>query len=140
MVELKREQIQGNILHGYNYPEVQHLFGTPVAKDAGRWKAFLGSLKASCATQRVESGTALNIGFSAGALRTLGADPDGEIQRHFEAFSMGMRARSALLGDRTDTNWDDWTRRSIWLCLHSNPRESPRPSRSGRQGTPGQGA
>jgi Dyp-type peroxidase family len=138
-VPLKLDEIQGNILAGFNKDHQRFLFLQ--IDDAAKTKGWLRSLisngdvatttqvkkfndlfRAARKAQGGESGsnmptaTWLNIAFNYYGLEKLGADLDG----FPDDFKQGMAARSAIIGDvgRSDPDaWDPWLRNRDFLHI-----------------------
>lgn len=126
MLTIDRKDIQGNILEGYTFPHVMHLFATFV--DAARGRQALSVLRSHVTTATRWEGTdrptsAINLGLSAAGLRALHLT-ESLIQRGFpEAFWQGMRERAARLGDdpaHYEPLWREPERIHLWLWIHGS--------------------
>lgn len=130
MTELRLDEIQGNILRGYNplrLPFTRFLFFRVDSAEAGR--AFVGKL-VDPVTSALEWDreqplqTKLNVAFSHAGLEALGL-PSRTLHGFPNEFVEGMRARAAILGDvgsSAPDRWDEvWRteRVHILVSLHS---------------------
>jgi Dyp-type peroxidase family len=127
---IDRTDIQGNILEGYKFPHVLHLFAT--FHDAPRGRRALAKLRPLVTPATPWSGSrparAINLGLSAAGLRALNHTEAATDSGFPEAFWQGMHARAALLGDDPATYYEDpWRepqRIHLWLWAHgSSERE-----------------
>lgn len=123
---LDRADIQGNILHGYRFSHVVHLFTRIHDERVPEFKRFLRELLPLIARsdQRFDpkgSHTALNVGLSYRGLAKLHAHPAAALSVAFTAFFEGMKARSRALGDPPESRelpWSEWTARELWISIH----------------------
>ncbi|MET0384819.1 MAG: Dyp-type peroxidase [Polyangiales bacterium] len=127
---LDRRNIQGNILEGYRFPHVLHLFAR--IDDPARGAAALGALRPLVMTAvrwTAERPTrALNLGLTHAGLRALGV-PDTRLARFPQEFREGMLRRARLLGDdpsHFEPVWQKPEQIHVWLWLHGRSPEDLR--------------
>ncbi len=120
-VMLDTSDIQGNILKGYRFPHVAHLFGWIETSNLTLWRTFLRSIEkqVTLAQWSEKPRTTLNIGFSYRGIARLRPSTAQELSKHFEAFAAGMGGRAAELGDDEDFQRRPWEDRHVWLSLHA---------------------
>jgi Dyp-type peroxidase family len=130
-IQLATDDIQGNILTGYKFRRVAHLFGRIEAKDVALWKSLLSQLAPQMTMSQwaKKPETTLNIGFSARAVALLQRETATEIASRFPAFSQGMANRARELGD-TDEFDNRWEERHVWLAVHAR-EDAPLDARVG---------
>lgn len=118
---LQNQDIQGNILQGYRFPFVSHLFGRIDGNRLGAWQRFLRSLARMLTPAdwgKEKPDFTLNVGISYRGVALLRSDIATEVSAHFSAFAAGMPSRARELGDGepSDRRWDE---RHVWLSIHS---------------------
>ncbi|HEY3252377.1 MAG TPA: hypothetical protein VGJ91_00430 [Polyangiaceae bacterium] len=119
-LKLDTADIQGNILKGYKFPHVAHLFGWIEAGNAALWRSFLKQIRKQVtpAQWQEKPRSTLNIGLSYRAIARLRPGTAQELAKRFEAFADGMASRSEELGDDEDFQRRRWDDRHVWLSLH----------------------
>jgi Dyp-type peroxidase family len=120
-VTLDTSDIQGNILKGYRFPHVAHLFGWIDASNVTLWRTFLRTIaqEVTVAHWREKPRVTLNIGFSYRGISKLRPSIALELSKRFEAFAAGMASRAAVIGDDQDFQRRPWEDRHVWLSLHA---------------------
>jgi Dyp-type peroxidase family len=139
MTELDLQDIQGNILRGYKFPHVAHVFGRIDEGNLPAWRSFLRAIKPEL-TRADDWGaekpaTTLNVGFSYAAIAKLQPGIARELSGPFSAFAEGMPKRSADLGDDESFARQRWEDRHVWLVVHARQASllAPRVSELKRQ-------
>jgi len=127
MALLDKKDIQGNILYGYGFRSVLHLFSSIDDDRIGEWKQLLGALAAEVtpATERVlfdSPGFTLNVGLSYAGFAKLYPHARAELSLRFQAYVEGMCARSKALGDLQDADWETWSARHVWISIYGPGR------------------
>ena len=124
MTPIDRADMQGNILDGYNYDHVQHVFASFTS---GRAKRALSRLLPELTSATPWNGapqSALNFGVSHLGLRALGLD-EHWLRSFPEAFREGMRSRAEALGDDVDAYDKEWRNAvHLWLWVHARDRRT----------------
>jgi Dyp-type peroxidase family len=129
MPTIDRRDIQGNILEGYTFPHVRHLFA--YFPDATRGKRALAELAplvtlATVWPDGVRPDVALNLGLSYAGLKALGV-AEQRLSRFPLAFREGMHARARALGD-VSADFEDWwqdpARVQLWIWMHGRTRDA----------------
>jgi len=109
---LDTADIQGNILKGYKFAHVAHLFGWIDSGNLAQWRRFLKTIakQVTLAEWKDKPRTTLNVGVSFRGIAKLRPETAPELAKRFEAFAAGMSARASELGDDGDFQrkpWDD---------------------------------
>jgi Dyp-type peroxidase family len=133
VVPLPLADIQGNVLRGYRFSEVLHLFGRVDAGSAPRWRTFLRDLldvpgvrvsDGAPWKQGVKPDAAINVGIGFEGLQRLlpesmgGTNVKDALGTAFPAYVAGMPSRARILGDDTsDEDWAPWKERQLWISV-----------------------
>jgi Dyp-type peroxidase family len=129
---LDRQDIQGNILHGYKFSHAVHLFAELADARVAEWKKLLSDLRplVTDSNARFDWGaqeTTLNIGLGYRALAKLYAHPEPAVAVPFPAFFQGMQARAKALGDAPDLKHvNTWSPRQVWISIYGSSRDALR--------------
>jgi Dyp-type peroxidase family len=135
---LKLDEIQGNIVAGFNKDHTSYLF-LALPDDPARGRAWLGELVGQVATARevkqfndlfrevrrrrdqregaVEAAW-MNLAFTHEGLAKLGVD-EAELGQFPEEFREGMRGRAAAIGDLGDNHPDRWPNELGTRTIHA---------------------
>jgi Dyp-type peroxidase family len=116
------DDIQGNLLLGYKFQHVVHLFGQVQSTNVNEWLGFFQQIlpHVTRATKWKEKPKAtLNIGFSYQGIEALLPVTAGQLATQFPAFAQGMPRRAAALGDGEAFQDDEWERRHVWISVHA---------------------
>lgn len=124
MAKLNLDDIQGNLLLGYKFGHVAHLFGEVREQDPrnlSSWRAFIDRLRPELtrAEWSVKPEATVNLGLSYRALAALQPTLAKEIGARFAAFREGMPSRASLLGDGAAFRREAWEGRDVWLSIHA---------------------
>ena len=127
--KLPHGDIQGNILRGYTFTEVAHVFITvETHEDVGNCKRLLSQLlvqnRVTTAGTR-PSNRAINVGISYQGLRKLlpAVAVLPQVEQRFPAFQAGMTARLSLLGDDAPPEQAEWDKRHVWLAVYAETKQ-----------------
>lgn len=123
MTRIDRADMQGNILEGYNFDHVEHVFASFVPGRARHALARLRDELTPCPHGRERSQAAtLNVGLTHAGLRALGLN-EAWLGSFPEAYRKGMLARAPELGDDVNDYDKEWRRPvHVWLWVHARER------------------
>jgi Dyp-type peroxidase family len=125
MTLIDRADIQGNILDGYNYDHVQHVFARFVPGRARHaLDHLLPELTLATRWQARSPDAAINLGLSHLGLQALGLDK-AWLRSFPEAYRSGMLARAEALGDDVSDYDEEWhSPVHLWLWIQARDRRA----------------
>lgn len=128
---LPLDDIQGNVLHGYGFSHVAHLFPRLGPSQAPELRRLLRGLLSeprlltTSAPWKEKPPSTVNLALDFHALALLRPDAKDAVAKAFPAFGKGMAARAHLLGDdSTDAEWSLWAERHVWLSVHGRSEDA----------------
>jgi Dyp-type peroxidase family len=116
--------LQGNLIgpYGASFGHVAHLFGRIEATSGGSFRALfrrlLGPQGVTWGLWEQRPARTLNVGVSAQGLQALQPALATELAHPFRAFTEGMPARAATLGDPNPLA-GRWGERHLWLTINA---------------------